>query len=282
MSHSTEMYPLGRDEVESRRLNDQYQFVMEFSDGPIDKRIPLDGISTVADVATGTGIWLWDAQRLLNQRAGKSERYFHGFDISPAQFPPAPEGVEFSVQDVQKPFPAEHHNRYDLVNVRLLITALPEAEYQNAVANVLTILKPGGYLQWVEFDFSQAASGASRDPRVAPISRTWCKFMESSKMTQCAPETLHKAYENAGVLDIAIRLHLIPGREELNEQAKIWQFQFFSTALPVLLMKTGEVKDATQAAERASEMLAGLTEYLTDEVMIMPLRVGTVAGQKPR
>jgi hypothetical protein len=122
--------------------------------------VPLDNISAVADVATGTGyahvsilslppliltqpdrIWLWDAKQIFDQRFGKSpSRSYHGFDISAAQFPSTPQGIEFSVQDVFQPFPAEFLNRFDLVHVRLMVTAFPESKFQEAVENVLTIV----------------------------------------------------------------------------------------------------------------------------------------------
>lgn len=87
-------------------------------------------------------IWLVESKDLLNEKVSNdSSRYFHGFDISGAQCPPSPlQGFEFSVQDVLKPFPAEHHNRYDLVNARMLVAAITEPEYETVVKNLMTIL----------------------------------------------------------------------------------------------------------------------------------------------
>ncbi|KAL4863473.1 hypothetical protein BDV12DRAFT_202077 [Aspergillus spectabilis] len=134
-SESREMYPLGRDEVESRRLNEQHKFLLGVVDGIIDRDVPLDNVSAVADVATGTGIWLWDAKQLLKQKAGgSSARSYHGFDISAAQFPSTtPQSIQLSVQDVFQPFPAEFLNHFDLVHVRLMVTAFPESKFQKAV-----------------------------------------------------------------------------------------------------------------------------------------------------
>jgi hypothetical protein len=73
MTKAQEMYPLGRDETESRRLvlnflyssafacinysrlNEQHKLLLDIVGGAIDKDVPLGNISTVADVATGTG-----------------------------------------------------------------------------------------------------------------------------------------------------------------------------------------------------------------------------------
>ena len=76
---------------------------------------------TIADVATGTGIFLLD---LAKELPTASE--FHGFDISPAQFPKAhvPTNVQFHVTDAKKPFPPEFHEKFDVVHLRLLVPAM--------------------------------------------------------------------------------------------------------------------------------------------------------------
>lgn len=93
-------------------------------------------------ILTAFRIWLFDTQNHLNAKIPNSPpRTFHGFDISDAQFPPSTTaGIELSVHDVLKPFPPEHHNRYDLVNVRMLVAGLAEKEYATAVENLAAIL----------------------------------------------------------------------------------------------------------------------------------------------
>ncbi|KAL4992963.1 S-adenosyl-L-methionine-dependent methyltransferase [Aspergillus recurvatus] len=277
MSETPEIYPLARDEAESRRLNEQHKLLVDFVEGPIDRSVPLENITTVADVATGTGIWLWDARRLLVDRAGDSPRYFHGFDISPAQFPPAPEGIEFTVQDIFKPFSVEHHNRYDLVNVRLLVTAFPESEFEKAVKNLLTILKPGGYLHWVEIDFSAVATD---NPRAAQVTGAWLKFCGLNKLSLCGPEAIHKAYQSAGLLNIVNRPFLPRNREDLLERQQKWQLQFYASVMPLVLLKTGQVADNAAASKRVSELLRDL-ELFYAEGNIVDTRLNVLVGQKP-
>ncbi|KAL4812465.1 hypothetical protein BDW67DRAFT_170012 [Aspergillus spinulosporus] len=277
MSESAEIYPLGRDEAESRRLNEQHKILVDFAEGLIDRSVPLEKITAVADVATGTGIWLWDVRKLLVDHAGEFPRYFHGFDISPAQFPPAAEGIELSVQDVFKPFPVEHHNRYDLVNVRMLVTAIPESEYEKVVQNLLTILKPGGYLQWGDMDFSATATD---DPRVAEGSDVWLKFCRLNNLSQCTPKVLQKAYQNAGLLNIISRSFSPRKRGDMLERLQNWQTQFYKTVLPLILLKTGHAVDQAAVSKSAAELLRGLELYY-DEGNIIDSRFGVVVGQKP-
>ncbi|KAL3472042.1 hypothetical protein BJX99DRAFT_12255 [Aspergillus californicus] len=276
MSNS-EIYPLGRDKAESSRLNDQHKLIMDIVGGPIDKTVPLDNVSSVADVATGTGVWLWDAQRVLNAHSAQ-DRYYHGFDISDAQFP-STHGIELSVQDVLKPFPSEHHNRYDLVHVRLLVAAITQSQTEAAVSNLMTILKPGGYLQWIEVDFTGLEEGIAQHPKPAPALRAWSKFVDQNNISRCAPGTLSIAFEKLGFLNTTNRSSFVRGREELKARAQAWILQFYATVLPLVLLKTGEAPPE-QVGQRTAEILRGLEEY-SAEGGLLDVRFGTVVGRKP-
>src|SRR5699024_3593958 len=90
-------------------------------------------------------VWLRDTASLLISRNPNPPRpyYLHGFDISAAQFQSfhteKNTEIHLSVQDCLQPFPAEHHGRYDLVHLRLLIGALRASEYEAAVKNAYDI-----------------------------------------------------------------------------------------------------------------------------------------------
>jgi reverse gyrase len=60
--------------------------------------------------------------------------------VSSAQFPSDAGDIHFSIQDILKPFPTDHLNRYDLVHVRFLAAAIREADYKAVVANLVTLL----------------------------------------------------------------------------------------------------------------------------------------------
>ena len=85
-----------------------------------------------------------DVSKLLAGTAlesGKKERSYDGFDISPDQFPSTLEHpFRFHVQNILQPFPLEHHNQYDLVQVRFLTAALRADQVRTAVENVLPLL----------------------------------------------------------------------------------------------------------------------------------------------
>jgi hypothetical protein len=85
-----------------------------------------------------------DVSKLLASTAlesGKKERSYDGFDISHDQFPSTPEHpFRFHVQNILQPFPPEHYNQYDLVQVRFLTAALRADQVRTAVENVLPLL----------------------------------------------------------------------------------------------------------------------------------------------
>ena len=140
-------YILQRDGQESKRLNAQHHFMVALSGGHLTHpSIPLGGFRTVADVGTGTGIWL---KRLavspaFAMRPDGDKTTFVGFDISPQQFPPADELLSnlcFKIQDIREPSPVEYHERFDFVNVRLLSYVIKAVDLEKIVRHILQILR---------------------------------------------------------------------------------------------------------------------------------------------
>jgi SAM-dependent methyltransferase len=132
-------------------------------------KIPLHlGPNTrIAEIATGTGVFLRDLSQTL---APTCE--LDGFDISDSQFPPPeqlPNNVKLQLLDAKGPVPAHLQNRYDIINIRLLTAGLFEADWEIVAKNVMSMLKPGGWVQWQEADVAQSRLLLRADPGV-PIS----------------------------------------------------------------------------------------------------------------
>ncbi|CAK7220611.1 hypothetical protein SBRCBS47491_004248 [Sporothrix bragantina] len=107
---------------------------------------------SVADIGTGTGIWLVDLAPKLPPTAR-----LDGFDFSMSKFRPVaarPPNVRLMEANALKPFPAELHGQYDLVHVRLLVLALRTASWEPLFANLCTLLRPGGYHLWEDVDMA--------------------------------------------------------------------------------------------------------------------------------
>ena|SRR5579871_1856351 len=131
----------------------------------------------IADVATGTGIFLLDLAKTL-----PTASEFHGFDISSEQFPKThmPANVQFHIADAKNPFSPEFHEKFDVVHLRLLIAGISGDDWKTVTQNVCMLLKPGGAIQWTEGDFAQlypALRGSSNprhtSARLNTYVRTW-------------------------------------------------------------------------------------------------------------
>ncbi|KAL2849746.1 hypothetical protein BJX68DRAFT_275966 [Aspergillus pseudodeflectus] len=286
---SLEIYPLARDEAESARLNAQHKLLVDIVGGPIDKSIPLENIASVADVGTGTGIWLLDAKtHLANHSPSPNPSLnpytLHGFDISAAQFLPSPEthGITLSVHDILRPFPIAHRERYDLVHVRMLVSALKVDEYEVAVRNLVAVLKPGGYLQWTDLDSSHLSSAPSAtDPRASPLITSWLTFLELNSLSACPTTTIENAYTQSNeLLHISSTTYPVAGRPELKERAQNWELQAFAAVMAPVLRVTGQAKSQMEAEERARQAVEGVKELFAGGGQVLDLRFGVVVGRK--
>lgn len=63
------------------------------------------------------------------------------------------------------PFPASEIGTYDVVAVRFVSNAATRAEWAGAIENLMMLLKPGGWLQWIDscnFALYNSVAGTSR------------------------------------------------------------------------------------------------------------------------
>ena len=147
---STEdQYVLGRGYSAASRLNYQFYLwknTLGFNLHP-SIAAPKDD-ARIADVATGTGIWLVD----LAQEVPATVRMV-GLDITLAQAPPKqwlPANVSMRVWNIFEELPEDLVGQFDIVHVRLLLLVIPDNDAVPVIKRLALMLKPGGYLQWEE------------------------------------------------------------------------------------------------------------------------------------
>lgn len=120
----------------------------------------------IADIGTGTGIFLLDLAPTLPPTT-----QLIGFDIFPSAFPPAGShspNITFLVHGMLTPFPPAHLATYDVVTARFHSSATPRAAWDRTIRNLVTLLKPGGWLQWIDscnFQVYCTVPGTSRAAR---------------------------------------------------------------------------------------------------------------------
>jgi hypothetical protein len=76
-----------------------------------------------------------------------------------------PPNVSFQVQDMLQPFPASELGTFDVVAVRFVSVATTRTAWSQAIENLMTLLKPGGWLQWIDscnFSLYNSVAGTSR------------------------------------------------------------------------------------------------------------------------
>ncbi|KAK4180950.1 S-adenosyl-L-methionine-dependent methyltransferase [Triangularia setosa] len=146
------------------RLDEQHIFTTKTLGFLIHPNIPTTSPTLkIADIGTGTGIWLLDIARSLPPTCQLT-----GFDVTSSAFLPPqvrPPNVTFKLQDMFLPFPDSEKGTYDLVAVRFVSSATPRAEWARAIENLMTLLKPGGWLQWIDscnFSLYNSVAGTSR------------------------------------------------------------------------------------------------------------------------
>ncbi len=143
-------YMLGRSHAASSRLNLQYYLWKESLHFNVHPSIPVHGESRIADIATGTAIWL-----IKVAREYPSAR-LDGFDINVSQAPPmqwlAP-NITLRTWNIFEPVPEDLIGIYDIVHVRLLVLVVQKDNLRNVIRTLLRLLKPGGYIQWDELNY---------------------------------------------------------------------------------------------------------------------------------
>ncbi|KAH8695207.1 S-adenosyl-L-methionine-dependent methyltransferase [Talaromyces proteolyticus] len=161
-------YDLGRDFVGSARLNLQHYLWKETLGFDLHPRAEADNSSEglrIADVGTGTGVFILSLARRLSPSCS-----FVGFDISDEQFPVpdgVPDNVAFRIADAMSDPPDEFIGQFDIVHLRLFFCVVEDNNPLPPLNFCLKLLKPGGFLQWDEYD--QAYTKAYKLSPQAPI-----------------------------------------------------------------------------------------------------------------
>ncbi|KAI5859445.1 hypothetical protein GGS23DRAFT_318066 [Durotheca rogersii] len=103
--------------------------------------------AAIAEVASGTGLWLGAVSRQ------RPEARCDGLDLNLGTAPPAawlPANAQLRRWDVLGAVPDDMAGGYDFVHTRLLLFVVEAGDPRPIARNLWRLLKPGGYVQWDE------------------------------------------------------------------------------------------------------------------------------------
>ncbi|KAL9065489.1 MAG: hypothetical protein Q9161_008194 [Pseudevernia consocians] len=217
-------YMLGRDYYASARLAMLHLLIHAQFGYLIHPSIKLPSATgseeplRIADVGTGTGIWIGEVTREL------PDAHVDGFDISDEQYPPESwygPNASLSKLDIFKPLPEKLKKKYDVVHLRFFMTIASDDNIQIVISNLKDMLKPGGYLQWVERDWMSKfpeKADSSDDPHTQ-ITCYHRSILPRNKWINSLPTHFQQC--GLEVLDHVAQAPLPPYRKPWNEDCLI-------------------------------------------------------------
>lgn len=143
----------------------------------------------------------------LSRKLSKSIEFF-GCDISSKHFPDdIPENVHLLTASVTS-LPGVWTEQFSFVNQRLLCFGLLASEWPVALSEIYRVLKPGGYVQFVDMDFSaKALNGGPHTNRLLDL---FVELMKKRSFIHDCSSRLKSLVEKAGFIDIISEKKYLP------------------------------------------------------------------------
>ncbi|KAH7418539.1 hypothetical protein BKA64DRAFT_717240 [Cadophora sp. MPI-SDFR-AT-0126] len=122
----------------------------------IEPSLPTD--AKIADLNTGTGVFLY---HLLGDTKKQNYTLF-GYDTMPDIFPGRSKAsfnvcstkATFKEHDILHPYPKQDQDSFDSVHANFLGPVLVAGQWDIAFKNMMSLAKPGGWIQWIDVNLS--------------------------------------------------------------------------------------------------------------------------------
>ncbi|RAK77739.1 class I SAM-dependent methyltransferase [Aspergillus fijiensis CBS 313.89] len=204
-------YSLGRSNAAASRLNYQFYLWKEsfgFNLHPtIAASLPAPN-PCIADIASGTAIWLLDlAPELPNAT-------FEGLDMSMAVAPPPewlPNNITLRQWNLNDNIPADLVEKFDVIHLRLLVLVVENSDPTPIIRKVSRMLKPGGWIQWDDYNYQGTHVVKVNPAQKTPALEQLCAFLFSGGRQDWVVE-LPRIFEKEGFEKAQI-FHYRPRRE---------------------------------------------------------------------
>ncbi|KAI0891817.1 S-adenosyl-L-methionine-dependent methyltransferase [Annulohypoxylon nitens] len=264
-------YIFTRDFLDNTRINMMHHIWTKIFGYNIHPKISSEAANLrVADVGTGTGIWLFDVQDKLKKAR------LDGFDVSFNTAPlreTLPPNISFRHWDVKGDVPEDLVGAYDIINVRFFSYVLLDDDVLGVVAKLFRLLKPGGYLQWGEPDME-----TMRLDKTKPENKTenlvellQLFTVQDDRLKPTWVRHLSEIFSKAGFVDI---------EQDTKDAPPHLAFMFHEAGLMIHDLFARKTKNEHMARE-LGRLLPVAVEENKHGVYGTALRV-TVIGRKPR
>jgi len=266
ISKNKEVYLFERNEFEKQRLNHQHKLLIKLCHGNIlHPSIPTFGVQDVADLGTGSGIWLEDLASTLSAIPSKAPRTYAGFDISASHFPYDEEkgaACSYAIHDILTPFPEAYHGKFDIVHVRLLVLALKKEQIKVAAENAAKLLKPQGYIQWEEFETANLSFTPSSTPAITAVRAALRASTIANGLTNTPSVEIVAALNALSFEDVKVHDYNSVGQEEFTIQAQEWTKGGAQAGLYYALLRVEAGKKKEEEVKDMAEKL--LVQFKAD------------------
>lgn len=260
-----------------RSLTEQHDIYLNILGYVVHPHIPIRSPNLkVADIGTGSGIWLLELAKLLPATC-----QFVGYDLSNKLFPPQsawPQNLSFRTRSILESFPEAELGTYDVVAIRSQqVVFKSTAEWERAVLNVVSLLKQGGWLQWVEADLTtcrqfQINPGTSR----AALQETVSSLIDSLDRQWKAIRTLGELCRLSGMVDVFEDVYASDRISELREN----HARNFLWGLRQLLRGTSDKSSAHWTSEKVARVFGEAECEISTGVYVVH-DIVCVIGRKP-
>ncbi|OJI89961.1 hypothetical protein ASPTUDRAFT_185839 [Aspergillus tubingensis CBS 134.48] len=255
-------YMLDRNYTAASRLNFQFYLwkeSLQFNLHPSVDLGPAGETVRIADLATGTAIWLCDLMR--DPAMTPYTLQLDGLDVD-LKNAPVPEWVTPSISlrqwNIFDEVPEDLRGKYDVVHPRLLVLVVQESNPLPIIDKVFQLLKPGGYIQWDDLNYPDTIvtkpPTAHQSNQASPACDAFVQFAQSNGRNDWVLDLPQSLMEGHGGFVNADLFHFID-RPELCK-ANGDQYILVLEEFAARLKSAGKVEEAS----RIYDMIIGLAE----------------------